>query len=533
MAANLLNSNNEVTRKLAALAFNINAGKSLANILATNLGPRGTLKMLVSGGGDIKMTKDGQVLLKEMAIQHPTAALIARQATAQDDITGDGTTSVVLFIGELLKQSEQYLAEGLHPRILAEGFNWAKNHVVEWMKNTFTVKTDTLDHELLANIARTALRTKVHRELADKLTSIVVDSVLTIRREGQPIDLFMVETNLSMEHKSDMDTVLIKGIVMDHGTRHPDMPTHVKNAFILTCNVSLEYEKSEENSKVEWTDPAHREQMVEAERRFVDERVRKVIEFKRSVCTEPGQTFVILNQKGIDPLALDMLAKEGIMALRRAKRRNMERLVLACGGESVNSFDDLTPSILGYAGEVYEQTLGEEKYTFVTGVKNPFSCTILFKGPNRHTIKQTQDAVRDGLRAVKNTIEDGCVLPGGGAFELSAYTELMKVKDSAKLPSVEMKLAVEAFAKALLVIPKTLAMNSGFESLQTLLKLQSEHQQGHVVGLDLITGEAMDPTAEGVFDGVRVKRQLLESATLLTSQLLLVDEILKAGKAQQ
>jgi T-complex protein 1 subunit zeta len=330
-----------------------------------------------------------------------------------------------------------------------------------------------------------------------------------------------------------MDTVLIKGIVMDHGTRHPDMPTHVKNCHILTCNVSLEYEKSEENSKVEWTDPAHREQMVEAERRFVDERVRKVIEFKRSVCTEPGQTFVILNQKGIDPMALDMLAKEGIMALRRAKRRNMERLVLACGGESVNSFDDLTPSILGHAGEVYEQTLGEEKYTFVTGVSNPFSCTILFKGPNRHTIKQTQDAVRDGLRAVKNTIEDGCVLPGGGAFELAAYTELMKVKDSAKLPSIEMKLAVEAFAKALLVIPKTLAMNSGFDSLQTLLKLQAEHQQGHVVGLDLITGDAMDPTAEGVFDGIRVKRQLLESATLLTSQLLLVDEILKAGKAQQ
>lgn len=453
------------------------------------------------------------------AIQHPTAALIARQATAQDDITGDGTTSVILFIGELLKQSEQYLAEGLHPRILAEGFNFAKkyalfrqshcfcficriphfetnfclarSHVVDWLKNTFQVKTNTLDHELLTNVARSALRTKVHRDLADKLTPMVVDAVLTIRREGQPIDLFMVETNLSMEHKSDMDTALIKGIVMDHGTRHPDMPTRVKNAFILTCNVSLEYEKSEENSKVEWTDPAHREQMIEAERKFVDDRVRKVIDFKRTVCKEANQTFVILNQKGIDPMALDMLAKEGIMALRRAKRRNMERLVLACGGEAVNSFDDLTPEVLGHADEVFEQTLGEEKYTFVTGVKNPFSCTILFKGPNRHTIKQTQDAVRDGLRAVKNTIEDGFVLPGAGAFELAAYTELMKVKDTAKLPTVEMKLAVEAFAKALLVIPKTLAMNSGFESLRTLLKLQAEHQAGHVVGLDLITSKLM------------------------------------------
>jgi T-complex protein 1 subunit zeta len=367
--------------------------------------------------------------------------------------------------------------------------------------------------------------------LADKLTPIVVDAVLTVRRPGKPIDLHMVETHLSMLHKADLDTSLIKGIVMDHGTRHPDMPRNVKNAFILTCNVSLEFEKAEENAVLKWTNPEEREQMIEAERKFTDDRVRRVIDLKRLVCTEPGQNFVVINQKGIDPMSLDMLAKEGIMALRRAKRRNMERLTLACGGEPVNSVDDLTPAILGHADEVFEHSLGEEKFTFVTGVKNPFSCTILFKGPNVHTIKQTQDAVRDGLRAVKNAIEDGTIVAGGGAFELAASAELMKQKDTAKFPSLDMKLGVEAFARALLVIPKTLAFNSGFESILTMLKLDEEHKKGHVVGLDLLTGEPMDPIAEGVLDNARVKRELLESCTLVASQLLLVDEILKAGKA--
>jgi T-complex protein 1 subunit zeta len=342
-------------------------------------------------------------------------------------------------------------------------------HIVEWMK-TFSVKKSIVDfkdgviqadHELLTSVARTALSTKVRKDLAEKLVPMVVDAVLTITRPGQPIDLHMVETHLSMLHKSDLNTEFIKGLVLDHGTRHPDMPKRLKNCFILTCNVSLEYEKPEENTKVDWATADEREKLVEAERKFTDDKVRKIIDLKRAVCKEPGQSFVIVNQKGIDPMSLDMLAKEGIMALRRAKRRNMERLTLACGGDPVNSVDDITPDVLGHAEEVYEVSLGEEKYTFISGVKNPFSCTILFRGPNKHTITQTQDAVRDGIRAVKNAIEDAALFPGAGAFEVAAYVELMKAKEATKFETLEMRLAVEAFAKALLVIPKTLATNSG------------------------------------------------------------------------
>lgn len=455
--------------------------------------------------------------------------MIARAAYSQDDITGDGTTSIVLLIGELLSRSERLLTDGLHPSVLSQGFKEAMQHVLEWMP-TVAVKKSEEDRDFLESVAQTALRTKLARPLADALATIVVDAVKTVQRPGQPIDLHMVETNLHMLHKNEKDTSLVKGIVMDHGARHASMPRRVNNAFILTCNVSFEYEKSEENGVGMWTTPEEREKMVESERKFTDEKVRKVIDLKREVCKN-GEGFVIINQKGIDPLSLDMLAKEGILALRRAKRRNMERLTLACGGTPVNAVDDITADVLGHADSVYEVTLGEEKYTFVEGVKNPFSCTILFRGPHLHGIQQLKDAVRDGLRAVKNAIEDGTVLPGAGAFEIAAYLELLKFKDSKTFPSPGVKLGIEAFAQAMLVIPRVLASNSGFDAIQTLLKLEDEQKAGHVVGLDLETGEPIDPIAEGILDNYKVKTHMIESAALNAAQLLLVDEILKAGKA--
>jgi len=526
MALQMLNPNAQSQRAGQALALNINAAKGLQEVLKTNLGPRGTVKMLVEGAGDIKLTKDGNVLLHEMQIQHPTAALIARTATAQDDITGDGTTSNVLLIAELLKQSERFLQEGLHPRIIADGFELAKRKAVDFL-DSFKVPFDVSDKECLMNVARTSLRSKVHEQLADQLTEIVADAVLTVQRPGQPIDLHMVEI-MTMQHRSESDSKLVKGLVLDHGSRHPDMPKHVRNAYILTCNVGLEYEKSETTANIQYSSAEEREKMVAAERLFVDERVRKIIDLKRKVCDTPDKTFVVINQKGVDPGALDMFAKENIIALRRAKRRNMERLTLACGGIAVNSVDDLEPNVLGHANDVYEQVLGEEKYTFVEGVHNPFSCTILIKGSTKYGISQAQDAIRDGLRAVKNTIEDRYVVPGAGAFEIAAHAALVKYKNEEVQGRV--KLGVQAFADALLIVPKTLANNSGFDPIDSIVKLQEEYARGHLVGLDLQTGECLDPTKEGIWDGYKVKRHLLNSASIIATQLLLVDEIIRAGK---
>lgn len=528
MALKMINPNAELSRPRQALMMNIAAAKGLQEVLKSNLGPKGTIKMLVSGAGDIKLTKDGNVLLHEMQIQHPTAALIARTATAQDDITGDGTTTNVILIGELLKQSDRFLGDGLHPRVIAEGFDLAKVRALEFLEK-FKVEKDTTDRSLLIDVARASLRTKLTPELADNLTEMIVDGVLTIRRGNQPIDLFMVEI-MTMQHRHESETRLVKGLVLDHGARHPDMPKRLENVFILTCNVSLEYEKTEVTATFQYNSAEQRSRMVDAEHALVEERAKKIIELKKAVCDTPDKTFIVINQKGIDPIVLDMFAKEGMLGLRRAKRRNMERLTLACGGIAMNSVDDLTPECLGHADLVYEQVLGEEKYTFVEGVTNPFSCTLLIKGPNKHTIEQLKDAVRDGLRAVKNTVEDKFLIPGAGAFEIACHADLTKYKDTV---SGRAKLGIQAYAEALLIVPKTLAENSGFDTMDTILRLQEEGAKGHIVGLDLVSGEPLDPVAEGIWDQYRVLRQILHSCSVIATQLLLVDEVMKAGKGQQ
>lgn len=523
-AISLLNPKAEFARSAQALAVNISAAKGIQDVMRTNLGPKGTMKMLVSGAGEIKITKDGNVLLHEMQIQHPTASLIARASTAQDDMTGDGTTSTVLVIGELLKQADLYITEGLHPRVITEGFDLARAKALEVL-DSLKISVEPTKQGLL-DVAKTSLRTKVHRTVADKLAEICVDAVLAIKQENKDIDLHMVEL-MEMQHRTATDTTLIRGIVTDHGSRHPDMPKKLENAYILTCNVSLEYEKSEVNSGFFYKSAEEREKLVAAERVFIDNRVKKIIELKKKLCDGTDKSFVVINQKGIDPPSLDMFAKENIMALRRAKRRNMERLVLACGGVAMNSVDDLKEEHLGWAGVVYEHVLGETKYTFVEECKKPNSVTILLKGPNKYTLEQLKDAVRDGLRAIKNAIDDRAVVAGAGAFEIAASQALQRYKEQVK---GKQRLGVQAYAEALLVIPKILAVNSGFDVQDTIVKLLEESSAlEEPVGLDLSTGEALKPTDAGIYDNYNVKKQIINSCTIIASNLLLVDEIMRAG----
>jgi T-complex protein 1 subunit zeta len=484
--------------------------------------------MLVGGAGDIKLTKDGKTLLHEMQIQNPTAALIARTATAQDDMCGDGTTSTVIFIGELLKQAERHLGEGVQPRMICDGLDIAKKVSAEFLE-TFKVKKGSIDREALNCVSRTALRTKLHAELADHLGDVCVDAILCIndKQAEVPIDLFMVEI-MHMQHKSDLSSKLVRGLVLDHGARHPDMPKAVKDAYILILNTDLEYSKSEVSSNFFYSNADQREKMVESERKLIDEKVKKIIELKRKVCDGNNNSFVVINQKGIDPLSLDMMAKQGIIGLRRCKKRNLERLGKTCGGECVNSVEDLDEKVLGFAGSVYEETLGEEKYTFVEDCRNPHSCTILVKGPNKHTIDQIKDAVRDGLRSVKNAIEDDCLIPGAGCFELSLCAHL---KEHSKKVQGRAKLGVQTYAEALLIIPKTLASNAGLDTMDALINVQDAQMSGMVAGLDVSTGEACSPVDMGIFDNYRVKKQMIHSAGIIASQLLLVDEIMRAGIA--
>ena len=306
------------------LPVNASAAQSLASVLSSNLGPKGTLKLLVSGAGALKLTKDGSVLLGDMTITHPTALMIARSAAAQEEVCGDGTSSVVLYVGEIMRQCMVHIEEGIHPSLLADGIEKG----IELSLQYLSEHKIRIENDILTQLVKTVIGTKLSAQLVNHLSKDIVEAVEISRNNPtiQGIDLHMVEL-MHMRHKTDLDTRLIRGLVLDHGPRHPDMPKSLKNCFILTLNVSLEYEKTEINSGFFYSTPEQREKLVESERAFVDEKIRKIIALKQSVCTK-GEGFVIINQKGIDPMSLDLLQKQNIFALRRAKRRNMERYPL-------------------------------------------------------------------------------------------------------------------------------------------------------------------------------------------------------------
>ena len=455
--------------------------------------------------------------------------MIGRAATAQDDIVGDGTTSNVLFIGELMRQAEQIIGEGVHPRHVVDGYELAKQETLRFLE-TFAVKKE-MTRDLLIEVARTSLNTKIIPALANPLTEIIVDAIKCIQVPEKPIDLHMIEI-MHMQHKMSTESRLIKGLVLDHGGRQSDMPSRFENCYIMCLNVSLEYEKTEVHSGFFWSNAEQREKLIQSERQFTDDRVLQIVELKKKLCDGTDKNFIVINQKGIDPPSLEILARNNIVGIRRAKRRNGERIPLACGGKCLNSVDDVEESDLGFAKLVYEQSLGEDKYTFIEGVENPFSCTILIKGPNDYSIAQTKDAIRDGLRAVKNAVEDESVLPGAGAFEIAAHEHLTEY--ARKEVSGKSKLGVKAFAESLLIIPRTLAVNSGFDAQDTILAVQEEHiKDKQPFGVDVVTGEPLPAATSHVWDNTIVKKQFLNIAPVLAQQLLLVDEVMRAGKAMK
>ena len=531
-SVNFINEKGEDLDREGALLMNLTAASSLSNLIRSNVGPKGTEKMLVGSAGQVKITKDGNVLLHEMSIINSTAQMIARSATAQDDTVGDGSSSNVLFIGELFMQSFRYVKEGIHVSHLVDGIELAKKKSLEFLEKC-KYKPEKIDREFLLNAARTALRTKLPIKLADQMTEIVTDAVLTIKKDTG-IDLHMVEI-MHQHQKMSSDTKLIKGLVLDHGGRHPSMPKRLENCYILNCNVSLEYENTEVHSKLIYSNAEQREKLLKSEHKATDDLCMKIINLKREVCdSEEGKKnnrhFVVINQKGIDPLSLDMLAREGILGLRRAKKRNAERLILACGGNAVNSFDDLTVKDLGQADLIYEEQIDEEKYTYIEGVKNPQSCTILVRAASGYEIAQIKDAIRDGLRAVKNVFDDESIIPGAGAYEIACAEEL---KDFAK-KEVEGKkfYGVNAFADALLIIPKAICENAGVDPQESIINVARAFTANKkLMGVDINdNGKPINPVDHGIFDNYCVKKSMLNICPVLTQQFLMVDEIIRAGK---
>ncbi|NJE26690.1 thermosome subunit [Thermococcus sp. MV5] len=501
-----------------AQRLNILAARVIAETVRTTLGPKGMDKMLVDSLGDIVITNDGATILEQIDVQHPAAKMIIEIAKTQDKEAGDGTTSAVVIAGELLAKAEELLDQNIHPSIIIKGYTLAAEKAQEIIdKIAISVEPD--NEETLTKIASTSVTGKnaeSHKELLAKLAVNAVKQVAEKLNSKYVVDI----DNIKLEKKeggSVKDTQLIRGVVIDKERVHPRMPKKVESAKIALINDAFEVKKTETDAKINITSPDQLYAFLEQEEKMLQEMVEQIAATGANV---------LFCQKGIDDLAQHYLAKAGILAVRRVKKSDMEKLAKATGAKIVTNVKDLTSEDLGYAELVEERKVAGENMVFVEGCKNPKAVTILIRGGTEHVVDEVERALEDAIKVVKDVMEDGAILPGGGATELELS---IKIDEFAKQVGGKEQLAIESFAEALKIIPKTLAENAGLDTIDVLVKAISEHKnKGKAIGVDVFGGEPADMVERGVIEPARVKRQAIKSASEVAIMILRIDDVIAA-----
>ncbi|MEN4018776.1 MAG: thermosome subunit alpha [Methanobacterium sp.] len=497
-----------------AQRMNIMAGKVLAETIRTTLGPKGMDKMLVDSLGDIVVTNDGVTILKEMDIEHPAAKMLVEVAKTQEDEVGDGTTTAVIIAGELLKKAEGLLDQDIHPTIIAMGYRQAAEKAQEIL-NVISIDAD--DRDTLLKVAMTAMTGKGTEKARKPLAELIVSAVKQVEENGE------IDTDhIKIEKKDGAivdESTLVQGVIIDKERVHPGMPSKVEDAKIALLNSAIEVKETEVDAEIRITDPAQMQAFIEQEEQMIKDMINKV---------EDSGANVLFCQKGIDDLAQHYLAKAGIMAVRRVKKSDMEKLSKATGANVVTNIEDLSYSDLGDAGKVAEKKISGEDMIFVEECKDPKAVTILVRGSTSHVVDEIERAVDDAIGVVTATVEDKKVVAGGGAPEIAISKGLKEYADSI---SGREQLAVSAFAEALEIVPKTLAENAGLDSIDALVDLRAAHEKSLYMGLDVFEGDVRDMYRAGVVEPQRVKKQAIQSAAEAAEMILRIDDVIASTGA--
>ncbi|MCX8163550.1 MAG: TCP-1/cpn60 chaperonin family protein [Candidatus Micrarchaeota archaeon] len=500
---------------------NIAIAYAIASIVRTTLGPKGMDKMLVSDLGDIVITNDGATILEEMNVEHPTAKIMVEIAKTQDKEVGDGTTTAVVIMGELCKEALKLLDQNLHPSTIIRGYTQAAAKCEEYL-NTLSQKVSIEDSDSLEKIAQVSMGSKSIGvgNTKEYLAKLIVKAIKQVaeKKDGKYVideDLIKIEKKAGGEIK---DTTLIQGVLIDKEVVHSGMPKEVKNAKIALVDAALEIEKTEMDAKIEITSPEQMSSFLAQEEKMLKEMVEKI--------ANTGAT-VLFCQKGIDDMAQHFLAKKKILAVRRVKKSDMEKLARATGGRIVSTLDDLTEQDLGYAGLVYEKTIAGEKMVFVENCKDPKSVTLFVRASTEHVVAETERAIVDAIGAVSSSIEDGKFVTGGGSIEMELSTRLKKY--AAEVGGRE-QLAISAFADSLEIIPRTLAESAGMDAIDALVELRSKHQKedGKYFGVNVFNGKIEDMHKLGIFEPTKVKRQAIASAAEAARMILRIDDMISS-----
>ena len=500
---------------------NIAAAKAMSHMVRSTMGPMGMDKMLVDDMGDIVITNDGATIVKEMNVEHPAAKMVVEVAKTQDDEVGDGTTTAVVMTGELLANAEKLLDQGIHSTIIARGYRMAAAKAQELL-NSAGKPVSISEKATLKKIASTSMTGKSVGESRDYLAEVAVNAVTQVAEESDgkmKVDL----DNIQVEKKQGSavtDTELIRGIVIDKEVVHSGMPKKVQDAKIALIDGAFEIKKTETDAEIQITDPTQLQAFIDQEEKALKEMVD---------CVVRSGANVLLCQKGIEDLPQHYLAKAGVLAARRVKESDMKKLAKATGARIVTNIKELTRDDLGYARLVEERKISGDEMIFVRDCKNPKAVSILIRGGTEHVVEEADRSIHDAVCVVAAAIDSGKYVPGGGAIEVELAKELRKYAESI---GGREQLAVNAFADALEVIPRTLAESAGMDPIDTLVELRSKHEKkdGFGFGVGVSEGKVLDMLGKNVIEPVKLKSQVIKSASEAAEMILRIDDVIAASK---
>ncbi|MDH5482375.1 MAG: thermosome subunit beta [Candidatus Bathyarchaeota archaeon] len=503
---------------------NIMAARIIGEVLRSTLGPRGMDKMLIDSLGDITITNDGAAILDEIEVDHPAAKMMVEVAKTQDDMVGDGTTTAVVLAGELLKKAEELLDQNIHPTILVSGYRKAVQKAMETIDRT-AVSVDVEDRATLRKVALTSMASKAVGPAKEHLAEIAIDAVRQItekRGDRMLADIDNIQI-IKKTGKSLFESELVKGVIIDKEVVHSGMPKKMERAKIALLDCPLEIEKTEISAEIRIRDPTQMQAFLDQETRMLQEMVEKI---------KAARATVVFCQKGIDDMAQHFLAKEGILAARRVKESDMEKLARATGGRITTDLDDLGSQDLGVAGIVEERKIGDDKMIFVEKCKDPRSVAVLIRAGLERMVDEAERAMTDALSVVSDVMENNKIVAGGGAVEVEIAKELRSY--ATKVGGRE-QLAVEAFADAIEIIPKTLAENAGLEAIDIIVNLRAAHEKtdGKYMGINVFTGKTENTHQKGVVEPLVVKEQAVKSAAESASMILRIDDVIASTKPKE
>ncbi len=502
---------------------NIMAAKIISEAIRSTLGPRGMDKMIVDSLGDITITNDGAAILDEIDVEHPAAKMIVEVAKTQDDMVGDGTTTAVVLSGELLKMAEEMLEQNIHPTVIVEGYRKAAQKALEGLEK-ISQNVDLNDKDVLKKASKTAMGSKAVGIAKEHFAGIAVDAISQIaEKKGEKWDVDLDNIQIVKKvGKSLQDTELISGIILDKEVTQSGMPRKVKQAKIALIDIALEIKKTEVSSQIRINDPSQITSFLDKETSILRKMVDKI---------KKSEANVLISQKGVDDTAKYFLSKEGILSVISVKESDMKKLARATAGKVVTNLDDIKPEDLGYADLVEERKIGDNKMVFVEGCKNPKSVSILIRAGLERMVDEAERIMNDVLSVVADIYKKPKIVAGGGATE----TELAKqLRDYAVQIGGREQLAVESFAKALEIIPKTLAENAGLEQIDILVNLRSAHEKpkGQFMGIEVFNGDIADMIKNGVIEPLNVKEQAIKSASEAATMILRIDDVISGGKTE-